>query len=98
MNFDRLISRGDQRLINGRSNLKGLSSMIIKFRLVYILRMQTPYYLNTQVSRCDQKLINGRSNLKGLSPMVIKKDLFTYLVVLIFRRQTPCYVNKYIST
>ena len=83
MNLDRLISRGDQRLINGRSNLKGLSSMIIKFRLVYIFRTQMPYYLNTQVSRCDQKLINGRSNLKGLSPMVIKIRL-----VYIFGKQT----------
>ena len=84
MNLDRLIIRGDQRLINGRSNLKGLSSMIIKFRLVYIFRTQTPYYLNTQVSRCDQKLINGRSNLKRLSTMVIKIRL-----VYIFRMQTP---------
>ena len=62
--------------------------MIIKFRLVYILRMQTPYYLNTQVSRCDQKLINGRSKLKGLSSMIIKIRL-----VYIFRTWTPYYLN-----
>ena len=64
--------------------------MTIKIGLVYIPRAQMPYYLNTQVSRCGQELINGRSYLKGLSPMVIKKDLFTYLVVLVFRMQTPC--------
>jgi hypothetical protein len=72
MNLNRLINRCDQKLINGRSNLKGLSLMIIKIRLVYILRRRTPYYLDTYVSRCDQKLINGRSNSKGLSSMIIK--------------------------
>jgi hypothetical protein len=47
MNLNKLISRCKQKLLNGRSNLKGLSSMIIKIRLAYIFRAQTPYYLNT---------------------------------------------------
>ena len=89
MNLDRLIPKCDQRLINGRSNLKGLSSTIIKIRLVYIFWTQTPYYLNTQVSSCDQKLINARSNLKGLTTMVIKIRL-VYMTYYIFRMQAPC--------
>ena len=45
-NLNTQVSSCDQKLINARSNLKGLTTMVIKIRLVYmtyyIFRMQAP--------------------------------------------------------
>ena len=43
------VSRCDQKLINGRSNLKGLSPMVTKIRLVYIHIWEANAMLNKYI-------------------------------------------------